>query len=144
MLEVKTFLGDWKSVTRKEAESFYALFIKHATAIKTSEQNAYFNTHHIRGGHAMLTGEVETNEEKEVRLFQSYKKDLVKLASKHGRLRFNCIEHTCSFPNINPYEMGASLVKDGIEIVYDDSSISKLDNATKKNRVEKICKKLAL
>lgn len=142
MLEIKTLLGTWKSVTREEAELFYGFFNKNATSIKSTEKHEYFNKHHIRGGNVMLNGKVETAEEKEMRMFQCYKNDLIKLAETHGKLRFICVEYVCSAPDIDPYEMGASLINDGIAIVYDDSSINTADNKAKKRKVERTLKQL--
>lgn len=138
MLEIKTFFGDWREVTREVAENFYNLFCEKATAINSFERRDYFNKNHIRGGHVLLNGKIETEEEKTNRMFQSYKNNLVRLYINHGRLRFACIEYVCSFPKINPYEMAASLIKDGIEIVYNDSSISKTDNIIKERKVNKL------
>lgn len=59
-LEIKTFLGEWKEVTKEQAESFYNHFYKHSTAIKKEEKQKYFNKNHIRGGYITLNGEVKT------------------------------------------------------------------------------------
>ena len=78
----------------------------------------------------------ETQVEKEVRMFNAYKNDLM----KYNPCRFSVIEYLCSFPEIDPYLMAASLIKSGIEIVYDDSSISKAENEKKQRKVERILK----
>ena len=140
-LEIKTFFGDWKKVTKKQAEAFYQKFYEASTAIALQDKCRYFNDNHIRGGHAMLSGKVETNDEQRNRIFQVYKNDLIKFARMHERLRFLCIEYVCSFTEINPYKMAASLIRDGIEVVYDDSSISQLENLKKRNKVNKFLKK---
>lgn len=36
----------------------------------------------------------ETAEQKEIRMFNIYKKDLEKLGKEHGQIRMNCIEYT--------------------------------------------------
>lgn len=73
----------------------------------------------------------ETAEEKEIRIFNHYKKRL----SADNWTRFNVIEYLCRFPGIDPYKMAASLKKDGVEIRFDDTSISREDN---KRKVEKL------
>lgn len=60
MIEIKTFLGEWKEVTKEQAESFYNHFCRHATAIKQEEKQEYFNKNHIRGGYILLNGTVKT------------------------------------------------------------------------------------
>ena len=92
-LEIKTFFGDWKKVTKKQAEAFYRIFYEASTAIALQDKCRYFNDNHIRGGHIMLSGKVETNDERRNRIFQVYKNDLIKLARMYERLRFLCIEY---------------------------------------------------
>ena len=85
----------------------------------------------------------ETKKEKENRILNHYKNDLIKLAGTNKQLRFNCIEYTCSFPGIDPYKMAAFLIIcDGIEIIYDDTSIKAEENKKKQRKVlEKVGKK---
>lgn len=64
------------------------------------------------------------------RIFALYKNDIIKLSPNKIR-RFNAIEYVCSFPEINPYEMAKSLVMDGYDINFDDSSITKDENIYK-------------
>ena len=64
------------------------------------------------------------------RIFTLYKNDIIKLSPNKIR-RFNAIEYVCSFPKINPYEMAKSLVMDGYDINFDDSSITKEENIYK-------------
>lgn len=78
----------------------------------------------------------ETAEEKRIRIFDSYKKDLEKLGKEHGQIRMNCIEYVCSFPKINPFEMAKALKNSGYNVVFDDSSISKAENEKKRRKVE--------
>lgn len=80
----------------------------------------------------------ETAEQKEIRIFNSYKKDLEKLRKEHGQIRMNCIEYVCSFPKINPFKMAKTLKDDGYNILFDDSSISRTENEKKRRKVEKI------
>ena len=141
MLEVKTYTGSWKKVTKEIAEKFYKVFYEEATDIDCLERHTYFNKNYIRGGRVLLNGKVITDEEIADKMFQTYKNDLIRLSADHGEVRFTCIEYTCSFPDIDPYEMAASLIKDGIKVVYDDSSISKADNDAKERKVKEVINK---
>lgn len=69
------------------------------------------------------------------RMFDFYKKDLLRLHREHGRLRMITIEYVCRAPKIDPYEMGRSLIGDGCRIVFDDSTISKEENNRKYRRL---------
>jgi hypothetical protein len=80
----------------------------------------------------------ETAEQKEIRMFNFYKKDLEKLAGKGGWVRMNCIEYACKAPKINPFKMAKALQNDGYTILFDDSSISIAENEKKRRKVEKI------
>lgn len=80
----------------------------------------------------------ETAEQKEVRMFNIYKKDLEKLGKENGYIRMNVIEYVCSFPKINPFKMAKTLKDDGYNILFDDSSISRAENEKKRRKVEKI------
>lgn len=75
MIEIKFLFGDWKEATKEEAEKFYRTFQEGSAAIKTEDKQEYFNKHHIRGGHVLSTGKVETVEEQEERVFNHYKKE---------------------------------------------------------------------
>lgn len=75
----------------------------------------------------------ETAQEKEIRIFNTYKNRL----SKDGETRFNVVEYLCRFPKIDPYKMAASLINDGITVLFDDTSISQEEN----KRKEKLMKK---
>lgn len=84
---------------------------------------------------------IETAEEKRERIFDFYKKDLIKLTNNSTRpIRFNCIEYVCRFPKINPFEMAKALKNDGYDFVFDDSSISRKENDRKRKAVEKFGK----
>lgn len=80
----------------------------------------------------------ETAQEKEIRMFNLYKKDLEKLGEENGYIRMNVIEYICSFPKINPYKMAKALKNSGYNVVFDDSSISAEENEKKRRKVEKI------
>lgn len=80
----------------------------------------------------------ETAEQKKIRIFNLYKKDLEKLGKEHGQIRMICVEYVCSFPKINPFKMAKALKDSGYNIVYDDSSITREENEKKRREVEKI------
>lgn len=80
----------------------------------------------------------ETKEQREIRMFNIYKRDLEKLSQNNNSVRFICIEYVCSFPKIDPYKMAATLSDEGIKIIYDDSSISKAENQKKERKVKKM------
>lgn len=77
----------------------------------------------------------ETAKQKEIRIFNFYKKDLEKLGKENRQIRMICIEYVCSFPKINPFEMAKSLKNSGYNVVFDDSSISKEENEKKRGYV---------
>lgn len=81
---------------------------------------------------------IETEAQKEKRMFEFYKNDLERLGKEIGQVRMNVIEYVCSFPKINPYKMAASIVFDGFKVVFDDSSISQKENERKRKTVEKL------
>ena len=72
---------------------------------------------------------------KNQRIFDHYKARLTK--EGNGKTRFNVIQYLCGFPGINPYEMAAALIKDGVDVVFDDSSISKAANEAHRKAVAK-------
>ena len=84
----------------------------------------------------MTNTRIETAEEKQERIFKAYKNRLIK--ESNGKTRFNVIEYLCSFPRIDPFVMAASIIKEGITIVYNDSSISKEENRRKEKQVNKL------
>lgn len=81
----------------------------------------------------------ETAEEKNHRIFEHYKKDLLLTAeiSRPGELRYICIEYLCSFPGIDPVKMAATLQHEGVKIVFDNSAISAKANAAQRAQVAK-------
>ena len=77
----------------------------------------------------------------EDRIFKTYKNKLIETAKREETrkaLRFITIEYLCSFPKIDPYKMAASIKKDGITILFDDSSITIAENQKKERKVNKI------
>ena len=55
-------------------------------------------------------------------------------------MRMNVIEYVCRFPKIDPYKMAAALASDGFQILFDDSSISQVENYKKRKAFEKLLK----
>lgn len=82
----------------------------------------------------------ETPEEKEKRIFESYKKEFKNLSEKNNRLRFITIEYLCQFPGISPYKMASVLKNENITILFDDSSISEKENKCKERKINNILK----
>lgn len=80
----------------------------------------------------------ETVEQKEIRMFNFYKKDLEKLGKENGYIRMNVIEYVCSFPKINAFKMAKVLKDSNYNIIFDDSSISRAENEKKRRKVEKL------
>lgn len=141
MIEIKPFFGDWKEATKEQAEEFYRTYQDKSTAIKSYDKHSYFNDHHIRGGHVLLSGKIETTEEQTERVFDGYKKIMTEGRSEehlNDPIRFICIEYLCFFPQIAPYKMAASLILSGYTVLYDDTSISGLENKKKEKRVNRL------
>ena len=84
---------------------------------------------------------METKEQKEKRMFNIYKNDLIKLASDKKEVRFICIQYLCQYPKIDPYIMAASLIKSGMKIVYDNSAISLEENRKDERKVNRLLSK---
>lgn len=53
-------------------------------------------------------------------------------------LRFCVIEYLCSFPGLDPYAMAAEILREGVKILYDDSSITKEENKAKERKVKEL------
>jgi hypothetical protein len=75
-------------------------------------------------------------------MFEAYKRRLMTDDTQPGKVkqwtRYNVIQYLCSFPKLDPDEMAAALMREGIEIRFDDSSISVADNAKHQRRVMRI------
>lgn len=78
----------------------------------------------------------------ENRMFELYKKRIIEERPKTcgNGIRFNVVQYLCYFPNLDPVEMAASLMLDGYQILYDDSSISKEENKRNRHIVEQFVK----
>jgi hypothetical protein len=83
----------------------------------------------------------EQKEQKKKRIFNAYKQRITtNNGPRHNTTRFNVVEYLCRYPEINPYEMAANILKEGWTIEYDDSSISEKDNDAKRRKVEILLK----
>ena len=80
-------------------------------------------------------------------MFEVYKRHLIKRHlmtddAQPGKVkqwtRYNVIQYLCSFPKLDPDEMAAALMREGVEIRFDDSSISAADNAKHQRRIMRI------
>lgn len=138
---IKVNENDWVSATKKEVEEFYYLFYSTNTSIDVLSKHEYFNKHCIIGGHVMLNGTVETEEEQKIRVFEHSKNKLVKTKNAYNQVRFIVVEYVCRWHLFNPYLMAADLISNGLNIVYDDTSISKEANMIKKKKVDRIIKR---
>ena len=77
----------------------------------------------------------ETPQEKEKRMFEHYKQRLEKGSNY---VRFNVIEYLCRFPKIDPYKMAVAIKRDGLAILFDDTSISLKENLQKERKFMKM------
>lgn len=78
----------------------------------------------------------ETAAQRDIRLFDFYKRRLLALAGGEP-LRWVCVQYLCSFPGLSPYDMGAELIAEGVEIIYDDTAITRAENAAERRRVQR-------
>lgn len=77
----------------------------------------------------------ETVEQKRERIFNFFKKELVKDNVECGQIRFNVIQYVCHFPGIDPFKMAAVLISEDCNVVFDDSSITECENKKLKKQV---------
>lgn len=90
---------------------------------------------------------LETEEEKQTRIFEHYKDRLINENPSCCRIEgipFNVIQYLCQFPGIDPVKMAASLRKDGHAIFFNDRSISAKQNKANEAAVEKAFQKLQI
>lgn len=148
MIEIKVFYGDWKEATGAQAISFYNTFCSGSTALTQTDKEKVFNKNHIKGAtiksiynNGKLEPKLETEEQKKERMFNHYKQYIMSGDKPvKNTTRFNVIEYLCRCPEINPYEMAASILKDGWKINFDDSSITTEENNIKRRKVERLLK----
>jgi len=79
-------------------------------------------------------------------MFQAYKRRLMTEGAKPGEVkqwtRYNVVQYLCSFPHLDPDEMAAALIREGVNVKFDDSSISAADNAKHQRRVMRIVREM--
>lgn len=75
-------------------------------------------------------------------MFEAYKRRIMTEGLRQGEVtratRYNVIQYLCSFPHIDPDEMAAAVIREGIEVKFDDSSISQRENAAHQRRVMRL------
>ena len=75
-------------------------------------------------------------------MFEAYKRRLMTEGVPAGEAkrwtRYNVVQYLCSFPALDADEMAAALIREGVEIKFDDSSISATDNAKHQRRVMRL------
>lgn len=60
------------------------------------------------------------------------------LETRRREIRFCVIEYICSYPGLDPYAMAAEISREGVKILYDDSSITWKENKAKERKVKKL------
>ena len=75
-------------------------------------------------------------------MFEAYKRRLMTEGAKPGDVkqftRYTVIQYLCSFPKLDPDEMAAALINEGMRVDFDDSSISQRENAAHERRVRRL------
>lgn len=79
-------------------------------------------------------------------MFEACKRHIMTEGLKPGEVkqstRYNVIQYLCGFPHLDPDEMAAALIHEGVDVRFDDSSISAADNAKHQRRVMRIVRKM--
>lgn len=77
-----------------------------------------------------------------VEMFEAYKRRIMTEGLKPGEIkqstRYNVIQYLCSFPKLDADEMAAAVIREGVEVKFDDSSISQRENAAHERRVRRL------
>jgi len=75
-------------------------------------------------------------------MFEAYKRHIMTDDTQPGKIkqwtRYNVVQYLCSFMMLDPDEMAAALIREGVDVRFDDSSISAADNAKHQRRVMRI------
>ena len=78
-------------------------------------------------------------------MFEAYKRRLME-GAQPGEVkqwtRYNVVQYLCSSPKLDPDEMAAALIREGVDVRFDDSSISAEDNAKHQRRVMRIVREM--
>ena len=79
-------------------------------------------------------------------MFEACKRHIMTEGLKPGEVkqstRYNVIQYLCSFPKLDPDEMAAALIREGVTVAFDDSSISQRENAKRQRRVMRIVREM--
>ena len=79
-------------------------------------------------------------------MFEAFKRRLMTEGAQPGKVkqwtRYNVVQYLCSFPKLDPDEMAAALIREGVDVRFDDSSISAEDNAKHQRRVMRIVREM--
>jgi hypothetical protein len=79
-------------------------------------------------------------------IFEAYKHRLMTEGAQPGEIkqwtRYNVVQYLCSFPVLDADEMAAALIREGVDVRFDDSSISASDNAKHQHRVMRIVREM--
>jgi hypothetical protein len=78
--------------------------------------------------------------------FEACKRRLMADDAQPGKVkqstRYNVIQYLCSFPHLDPDEMAVAVIREGVDVRFDDSSISAADNAKHQRRVMRIVREM--
>ena len=75
-------------------------------------------------------------------MFEACKRHIMTDGAQPGKIkqwtRYCVVQYLCSFPKIDPDEMAAALIREGVDVRFDDSSISQRENAKHQRRVMRL------
>ena len=79
-------------------------------------------------------------------MFEAYKRRIMTDGAQPGKIkqwtRYNVVQYLCNVPKFDPDEMAAALIREGVDVRFDDSSISAADNAKHQRRVMRIVREM--
>lgn len=78
---------------------------------------------------------MKRHKKKKKRIFEHYKQLFEK---GFNYVRFNVIEYQCRFSKIDPYKMAVAIKRDGLAILFDDTSITIKENLQKEKKFMKM------
>lgn len=73
----------------------------------------------------------ETQAQRDQRIFNHYYSRLANSHNTNLEIRYCVIEYLCQYPKINPVYMAQCLINAGYKILFNDTSISRLENKEK-------------
>ena len=75
-------------------------------------------------------------------MFEAYKRRIMTDGAQPGKIkqwtRYNVVQYLCSFPALDADEMAAAVIREGVTVAFDDSSISQRENAAHERRVRRL------